>query len=550
MRWARSGAGTGVWVVAACCAASVHRGNCWHVDSVTILVNAMNKPGVQARVEESVILRKINRMRAGGKPRVLDLFAGCGGLSLGFKAAGFDIVAAVELDPVAASTHAKNFHGHLSGDEFVQHQKARDITSTEPEDLTGDLGIGPASEAFDILVGGPPCQAYARVGRAKLREVAEHPQAFKVDTRGNLYLRYLHYVAKTQPVALLMENVPDALNYGGHNVMGEVAEVLGSLGYEARYSLINAAFHGVPQMRDRVFLLAIHKAVGGKVCFPKATHHLVLPPGYDGTRSVALKFIDLLTNSEFVSADHGDRSLPGPVTCSEALGDLPPITLHLEGKLKRGARRFDTISAYPKGSSISQYAKLMRHWPGYESTKGVWDHVIRYLPRDSQTFREMPNGSEYPAAHATALRIWERKIVDEEARNGRRLTAEERASLKRSIVPPYPVGSFPNRWWKLRADWPSRTLMAHIGKDTYSHIHYDSKQARVISVREAARLQSFPDGFSFEGTMNPAFRQIGNAVPPLLAKRLAECLRSSISESLVVPEVGTLRERRLAGSRR
>jgi DNA (cytosine-5)-methyltransferase 1 len=68
---------------------------------------------------------------------------------------------------------------------------------------------------------------------------------------------------------------------------------------------------------------------------------------------------------------------------------------------------------------------------------------------------------------------------------------------------------------------PARTLMAHIGKDTYSHIHYDSKQARTISVREAARLQSFPDGFVFRGTMNPAFRQIGNAVPPLFSFALA-----------------------------
>jgi DNA (cytosine-5)-methyltransferase 1 len=73
----------------------------------------------------------------------------------------------------------------------------------------------------------------------------------------------------------------------------------------------------------------------------------------------------------------------------------------------------------------------------------------------------------------------------------------------------------------MEADEPARTLMAHIGKDTYSHIHYDCQQARTISVREAARLQSFPDGFRFSGTMNPAFRQIGNAVPPLLAYAVA-----------------------------
>src|ERR1700716_4155020 len=97
------------------------------------------------------------------------------------------------------------------------------------------------------------------------------------------------------------------------------------------------------------------------------------------------------------------------------------------------------------------------------------------------------------------------------------------------MVPPYDPSKFPNRWWKLQANGPVRTLTAHIGKDTYTHIHYDSDQARVITVREAARLQSFPDGFVFAGTMNPAFRQIGNAVPPLLASAVARCLLEQIT---------------------
>jgi DNA (cytosine-5)-methyltransferase 1 len=90
------------------------------------------------------------------------------------------------------------------------------------------------------------------------------------------------------------------------------------------------------------------------------------------------------------------------------------------------------------------------------------------------------------------------------------------------------VAKFPNRWWKLEPGQPVRTLMAHIGKDTYSHIHWDSDQGRTISVREAARLQGFPDGFVFEGTMNPAFRQIGNAVPPLMAAAIAEVMLASL----------------------
>lgn len=100
--------------------------------------------------------------------------------------------------------------------------------------------------------------------------------------------------------------------------------------------------------------------------------------------------------------------------------------------------------------------------------------------------------------------------------------------LKASIVPPYDPGKFPNKWRKMEADLPARTLMAHLGKDSYSHIHYDSDQARTISVREAARLQSFPDGFRFTGTMNPAFRQIGNAVPPLMARALATTILEAL----------------------
>lgn len=488
-----------------------------------------------------VIARKIERLRNGGVARVLDLFSGCGGISLGFDAEGFRVDAAVEIDPIAARTHAVNFHGALDREAFEQHARPRDITQSEPEEMVAELGLGAVEDAFDVVVGGPPCQAYARVGRAKLREVADHPAAFKVDPRGNLYLRYLHYVRATQPLAILVENVPDVLNYGGHNVIGEMAEVLSDLGYVARYSLINSAFHGVPQMRDRVFLIALRKELGTAVEFPAASRHMILPSGYEGTRSVALKLIDQLEEGHFTAADLGTPELPGPVTAEQALGDLAPITLHLEGRLKRGARRFDEPVPYPN-TTLSEYAKLMRNWPRFEApADGLRDHVIRYLPRDGAIFREMPNGAEYPAAHATATRLWEEHVRGLE-KAGRRLTNAEKQKLHREMVPPYPVHNFPNRWWKLRRDFPSRTLMAHIGKDTYSHIHYDGAQERVISVREAARLQSFPDGFVFCGTMNPAYRQIGNAVPPQMAARLA----ASIMGALRLATASPVRQRRIA----
>lgn len=469
---------------------------------------------------DPALMRKLARLTAGGKPRVLDLFSGAGGISLGFHRAGFQIDGALEIEPLPALTHARNFHG---GDpELMQlHARPRDMTRIEPDQCASELRLGAVNDAIDVLVGGPPCQAYARVGRAKLREVADHPEAYKVDPRGNLFLRYLAYVKAFRPLALLMENVPDILHYGGHNVVEEMVEALEGLGYVGRYSLINTVFHGVPQMRDRVFLVAYRRELRAKVGLPKATNYMVLPPGYAGTRAVALRYVDLLGGAGYMQPDIGDESLPGPVTAEEAIGDLLPIK---GTSVKRGARRFTELIGYRDTNEISAYQTAMRQWPGFESPGGVRDHLIRYLPRDHMAFAEMRQGAEYPEAHATAVRIAQREARKQGIREGTK--AYER--LFASIVPPYDVSKFPNRWWKLRPDWPVRTLMAHIGKDTYSHIHWDARQARTISVREAARLQSFPDGFLFEGAMNAAFRQIGNAVPPLMAAHIAAIIRDTL----------------------
>ena len=476
---------------------------------------------------------KIARLTAGSRPRVLDLFAGCGGLSLGFDYKGFAIVAAVENDPIAAQSHAQNFFRRCPDKVQRLHARARDITTTEPEELIAEYGLGEPADAVDVIIGGPPCQAFARVGRAKLREVAEHPEAFRQDSRANLYLRYLHYVRVLQPVAILMENVPDVLNYGGHNIAEEMSDVLTEIGYTCKYTLLNSAFYGVPQMRERMFLLAYAEELGQEVRLPTPTNWLELPRGYEGTRAVALKGIegDLIEPASpyFVRTPPASRCLPPAVSARDALEDLPPITLHLEGKLKRGTRRFTELSQYRKDTVPSGYAELMRNWPGFESTTGVLDHVIRYLPRDYAIFRRMNPGDQYPEAYQHALRLFEERLQAMNEQGARIVPgSSEYEDLKAETVPPYDPTKFPNKWRKMEADLPARTLMAHLGKDGYSHIHYDSEQSRTISVREAARLQSFPDGFTLAGTMNPAFRQIGNAVPPLLSASIADVVMTSL----------------------
>jgi DNA (cytosine-5)-methyltransferase 1 len=480
---------------------------------------------------------KVERQRTGEPLRLLDLFAGCGGLSLGFHLDGYQVMGGIEWDPRAAETHASNFFSDCSPDNVRDHAIPRDITQTHPRVFMREvLGADSPLNLIDIIVGGPPCQAFARIGRAKLREVLEHPNGFLTDDRANLYTQFLEYVEFFRPLAVLMENVPDIMNYGNQNVAEEIATSLEDMGYTSRYTILNSAHYGIPQMRQRFYLIAFHGELNIHPVFPQPTHYIDLPEGYENAQMVALNNVNLfdLQDVHYSEAPEPTEDLPHAVSASEAIGDLPPITRHLEGRMKRGVRRFDTLACYRDDVTPSRYARRMREWPGFESDEGVWDHVTRYLPRDFQIFARMNPGDQYPEAYTLAETIFEEERGRLEKEQGRSIEpgTEEYKQLKASIVPPYDPGKFPNKWRKLDPNEPSRTLTAHIGKDTYSHIHYDSDQARVISVREAARLQSFPDGFKFSGAMNAAFRQIGNSVPPLQANALARQIRQLLKTAL------------------
>ena len=335
----------------------------------------------------------------------------------------------------------------------------------------------------------------------------------------------------------MVENVPDVLNHGGQNIAEEIAEVLEGKGYICSYTLLNAAFYGVPQMRERMILIAYRQEIAGAVTFPEPTHFIDLPPGYEGTRSVALKLLDNKIADDahhYIPAPKAAHLLPPAITAEDALGDLPAIDarkLLKSGALRRGARRFDAPMPYGM-EPHTPYARLMRTWPGFEAPEALSDHVIRYLPRDYPLFARMNPGDQYPQAYEHAMEMFEQQLK-RLAKQGVKVESgsKQYEEIKASIVPPYDAGKFPNKWRKMWRDQPARTLMAHLGKDSYSHIHYDSRQARTISVREAARLHSFPDGFVFCGTMNPAFRQIGNAVPPLFAKAIATHMMKTLKQT-------------------
>jgi DNA (cytosine-5)-methyltransferase 1 len=235
--------------------------------------------------------RKLERLGGGARPRLLEICSGAGGLSLGMKTAGFELTAHIELDPGAAETYALNFGGGQAAN--VAWAIPRDMEQCSAGKLVRDLHLsGAPEECFDVLAAGLPCQAFARIGRSKLRSVTGAHDAFQKDPRAALYRRFLDFVEDTQPLAIVIENVPDILNFGGHNVPEEICETLEDLGYRTGYTILNAAYFGVPQVRERLFIVALADVMDESPAFPHPTHFLHLPRGYEGSRRVALKHVD------------------------------------------------------------------------------------------------------------------------------------------------------------------------------------------------------------------------------------------------------------------
>ncbi|TQN55382.1 DNA cytosine methyltransferase [Agrobacterium tumefaciens] len=479
-------------------------------------------------------LEKLTRLQMGGKARTLEICSGAGGLSLGMLKAGFDLSAHIEFDPEAAESYAHNFGVSGHGSAWA---RPRDMVDTTAAQLVAELEFKTsAAGSFDVLAAGLPCQAFARIGRSKLRSVAGEEDAFQKDPRASLYRHFLQFVEDTQPLAIIIENVPDILNFGGHNVPEEICETLEQSGYRARYTILNAAYFGVPQVRERLFIVALADVLDQVPEFPAPTHFLDLPRGYEGSRRVALKHVSA-SSRYFHPIPVPEATLPPAVGTRDAIGDLPVITEHFRDPAIIRRRKLTADLPYQtKPGALSDYAQLMRNWSGFATSGSSDAHLVRLTPRDFPIFSRMAVGDDYPVAR----RIAEKILAETLAEAGLADLGEESQrylEIRSKIVPPYDPAKFPNKWWKLDPDKPSRTLTAHMGKDTYSHIHYDSGQRRTVSVREAARLQSFPDGFQFAGAMNAAFRQIGNAVPPLLGYAVARTLLAQLGCQISRPVI-------------
>ncbi|GIP42368.1 hypothetical protein J45TS6_08270 [Paenibacillus sp. J45TS6] len=450
-------------------------------------------------------------------PVVIDLFSGCGGLALGFKSAGYEIKHGVEMIQAAVNTASYNLYWR---DGLEGKHICGDITQLETGLFKDDIG-----DEGCIVIGGPPCQAYSAIGRAKLRSLGEDRKHTN-DRRGYLYQDFLRFAIELDAKAIVMENVLEAVDYGGLNVPQHVCEILEERGYDACWTILNAADYGVPQVRERVFVIAIKSDIEHDLKLPMPTHKPINGKCTQGQ----LRFKKLSENKHFRLPNKSGLSAPNWVTVREALSDLPSLFPTADSKynLNRLNIKIDYSS-----SAQNQYQQLMRTWFNKEQ-KSTTGHAYRRTDRDFPIFERMKPGDDYRDASFIAESMLEQacyaKGIDKEKDY---LKYKE---LRKQIVPPYDRDKFHSKWKKLHPEKPSHTLVAHLSTDTYSHLH--PWEPRGISVREAARLQSFPDGFLFQCTMGDAFKQIGNAVPPLLSRSIAETMIQNLR--VLKPEAAVL----------
>lgn len=431
-------------------------------------------------------------------PGVIDLFSGCGGLAAGFDSAGYSIAGGADLDTHASETASYNLSYRYG--KSIGHV-CRDLTRITAADIP--IEQNPAGY---IVVGGPPCQAYSRAGRGKLRSLGEH---YLEDPRGSLYHDYIRLCLEIGVEGLIMENVPEALDYGGVNIPELVSEMLEREGFSVAWTILNAADFGVPQVRERMILVALKKERWGEVSFPEPTHE---SPTQTKTAWDQRKR-KLNVYKHYLDVAKGVPSKPPWVTLGDALSDLPSLFPTSSSRY----RLHQPSILMPYATVVqNEYQEMMRTWYGSLSNY-VSGNSFRNTVRDFQIFEKMVPGDDFrqvvKIAELMLAKACRESGITEETDQDR-----YRALLKR-IVPPYARDKFHEKWKKLDPAKPSHTLVAHLGVDTYSHIH--PWEPRGISVREAARLQSFPDGFLFQCPMSEAFRQIGNAVPPLLSRAIA-----------------------------
>lgn len=352
--------------------------------------------------------------------KVIDLFCGCGGLSEGFRLAGYEIVGGVDFNAPAIKTYNRNFENAKGICCNLLEMDQSIILET-----FGDL------QDIDVIIGGPPCQGFSAANRYKIEGE---------DPRNKLFFEFVKFVDLAKPKAIVIENVKGIVTSNNGYAKNRIYEIFESRGYSVNHRILSASDYGVPQRRQRNFFVMIKN--GEKFDFDKLSK---------------------------VSEE---------VTVEDAIGEL---YLHEDNSTNE--------SFYLTDEPTSAYRKYLR-----AKDSGVPNHEVRYPAEKVQhRISFVPQGGNW-------------QDVPEE------LWPTDRKNRHSSA------------YKRLDVNQPSCTIDTGNNHSNYFHPLYN----RIPTVREAARLQSFPDEFVFMGNRSEQYRQVGNAVPPLLAKVIAEQLKEVI----------------------
>ncbi len=419
------------------------------------------------------------------KLNFIDLFAGAGGLSEGFIRAGFEPVAHVELDKAACYTlKTRAVYYYLKSidkfDTYVSYLKGeitrQELYSSVPSEILDtviNLPIGsdhnPAihkliskqlgSSAVDLIIGGPPCQAYSVVGRAR------SANNMSGDPRNYLYVQYAKYLERYQPRMFVFENVLGLKSAKEGLYLKNMEKLFLKKGYSMKLFTVEANNFGVLQNRKRIIIL-----------------------GWKEKLSLSIPDIEALRIKTDFKVKH-------------VLNDLPAI---------QAGEGVDKFVTYKSRTNKYLNQSFIRN-----GINVVTQHIAR------------PQSDQDKEIYRIAVEKWNE--------NKKRLNYND---LPVRLKTHQNRHSFFDRFKVVAANESyAQTVVAHISKDGHYYIHPDKKQNRSLSIREAARLQSFPDDYYFEGVKEgivrtPAFKQIGNAVPPLMAEITAKIIRKLLNATI------------------